>query len=193
MSWLRRYFRPTWTRITGLVVGIGVCLGILVNFPVARTQLENSIDRVSAIVAALVPWIAFAGALFFSFILAGGIVMWEVDRRRAGPEKRRFICLRGALAEAREKLEESMSGFDPLYSQETSAQFQGRLEEVDALVESLADELKQLGIATPPVGNIHQTNEVHKWLKALPRLVGYSSRGDLDAAIRLGESLETDT
>ena len=61
------------------------------------------------------------------------------------------------------------------------------------LVESLADELKQLGIATPPVGNIHQTNEVHKWLKALPRLVGYSSRGDLDAAIRLGESLETDT
>lgn len=160
-------------------------MGILVNFPVARTQLENSLDKVSPIVAALVPWIAFAGALFFSFILVGGIAMWEVDRRRAGPEKRRFICLRGALAESREKLEASMSEYDVFV--ETRAQYQGRLEEVDALVESLADDLNQLGISTPPVGDIHLSENVNMWLVALPRFQALSARGDLDAAKRLGE------
>lgn len=176
-----------------MIAAFAVVLSILVGFDEATERLDTAVEAVSPIVAALIPFGALFGAVFLCGLLAGMGYVYVVDRRDNGPEKRKFESLHDELAEARKKLEESMSGHDPAYPEELYAQYRGRLEEADALVESLAGELKQIGIATPPVGNIHSSDKVEKWLKTLPRLAGFSSRGDLDAAIRFGDSWRSDS
>lgn len=190
MSWLRKYFRPTWARIWATIAGIAVFVSILGGVGDASDRLESAVESVSPIVAALIPLGALFGAVFLCGLLAWMGCVCVVDRRNKGPARRKFTCLHDALAETRQKLEDSITG---RRSGEHLVEFQGRMEEAEALVESLAYELKHLGIETPPVGNLHNSDKGDKWLRTLPRLESFSGRGDLDAAIRLGESLQSDS
>ena len=163
------------------VVGFLFFVGVLADVFGVTDRLDSAIP----VVAAFVPLTALLGTLLFGVLLAERIRWWVRDRRNNGPARRKLLSLHDTIQEARDKLESSMTG--RILGHESNERYQGRVEEVDALIESLAYELKQLGISTPPVGDIHLSDKVNMWLVALPRFVAFSSRGDLDAAVRLGE------
>ena len=188
MSKLRKYLRPTLVKTSALVAGVGLCLGILVNFPIARTQLESAINKVLPIGAALVPWFAFAGALFFGGVLTGGIVLWEVDRRRGGPAKREFMSKHGAI----KQLRESLLALDNPPFGETGLEHASRATEVYTGIEILAFELDRLGIATPEL-LVDQKGDKFTWVRTLARLEGYACSGYLEAAIQFGDFWRPDS
>ena len=171
-----------WPKIAGLLIFVGMLADVF--------GVSEHLGASSKAVAAFAPLVAWVGTASFGTFLAERL-WWRIrDTKAKGPERRRFGCLHEAIAEARNKLETAAFG---RYSDENPWRYEGRLNEADALVESLASELNSLGIATPPVGNIYESEKMQLWLRALPRLESFSGRGDLDAAIRLGESLQSDS
>ena len=185
MATLQMLRQSLWPKIAGLLIFVGMLADVF--------GVSEHLGASSKAVAAFAPLVAWVGTASFGTFLAERLWWWIRDRKSKGPDRRRFRCLHADLSEARKKLEESMTRKSRGYGPEPIDEYEGRKQEADALVESLATELKQLGIATPPVGNIHESDKVQKWLKTLPRLVGNSSRGDLDAAIRLGGSWQSDS
>ena len=87
MSWLRKYFHPTWARIWAAIAGIAVFVSILGGFGDASDRLGSAVEAVSPIVAALIPFGALFGAVFLILLLVGMGYQWVDDLRNDGTQE----------------------------------------------------------------------------------------------------------
>ena len=160
------------------------CVGVLSDI----FGVVDRLDSVLPIVAAFVPLAALAGTLTFGALIIVRVVEWLVDRRKGGPAKR---ALRSKLP-AIKHCKELLLSLDrrPLY--ETDSEYQGRVVNVYTEIEILAYQLKELGISTPPIRDLHHEKK-RKWVSTLARLEGYARSGYLEAAVQYGNFWRPDS
>ena len=182
MSWLRRYFRPTWARIWAIVAAIAVFVSILGGFNDATARLEAAVEAVFPIGAALIPFVALFGIISLSALLVGAGYEWVVDRRNNGPARRKFK----GLHERIDRINDSLASVGTWNSNTDRAiDLDAFFSEVAGEVEVLADELRNQGIQTPTElkPNIQSIDE---WTNYVATLKAYVPDGNYQYAIRLG-------
>lgn len=93
-------WRKLWNILARLptVVGFAVtCLGFLVDFPVAKDGLQDSVSALSPVVGESLPWMAWGGLVICMVVLGMWLYQWIVDRLNDGPSVRRFRALAAKL------------------------------------------------------------------------------------------------
>ena len=158
-----------------------MCLGFLADFPIGRDKLEDSVNAIHPILAALLPYIAVFGVIYGSGLAGRWLFLKSVDFRNDTSSVRKFQALgvrignhkRGLIS----RLEDPLAGyvsFRPFSNASHEAQLTLELE-------FILGQLKQLGIPVPdfmPLKEQHQWQALVTYLATMQQLAknGYLKR-----------------
>ena len=175
-AWTRR---AGW-RLWGAIAALAVCLGLLVDLPEAKSQLEEAVSAVIPIGAALIPYAALFGAIFVGGTLLTATVKWlwdiYLDIRLDRPMRRAFQECYPQIQRCRE-----------LNSEE------GRTIERHVIwvseLKELSGRLHPFGIKTPSLpGKVKIGDAQRRWSIYLARLTVLANHGNLEAARQMNPS-----
>ena len=174
MRWFRSLFSQTWMSF----VVFCVCLGFLADFPIGRDKLENSVNAIHPILAALLPYIAMFGVIYGSGLAGRWLFLKSVDFRNDASSVRKFQALGVRIGNCKRDLishlEDPYLSFRPFSNASHEAQLMGELEFV-------LGQLKQLGIPVPdfmPLKEQYQWQALVTYLATMQQLAknGYLKR-----------------
>lgn len=181
MNRIPKALRTIWAAF----VGLSVCLGFLVNSATGKDQLSDSVGDILPIAAALLPYIAIAGAVGFGLRILVWLIRMAADRLRGGPERRRFKAMKFRISRCRTSTESLIRPESLLMSpQEWNAKHTEVLIEWRKLARSLAS----IGIDVPSV-NVVGLDERNLLTHYLANLEIYSEDGDIQSARLLAHHL----
>ena len=179
---------PTWTSF----VVLSVCLGFFADFPVGRAKLEDGMNAIHPIGAALLPYIAFAGAISGGVQIVLWVVRTGIDLLNDGPSMRKFKALASAIRDCKVDL---ITYLEITYLSSEVFAKTDRETRLTVEVKLLMDQLEALKIPVPDfrtIGNQEQWKFLVAYLASMETL---ASSGNLKHArqSQFGEQVKQPT
>ena len=164
-------------------IGIEVVVqGILQSVPFDNTPLIESINNISPIGAALLPWLLYGISIFYAFVILNYPRKWFIDRNERGPEKRAFSSLYSDIQHCKSQwflYNESFSQYQANQTSQTSAL--SNIVTLISLLDKLRIELRKINIDIPSL-NLSVPQHRLSVVGFLSILEVYASSGDVDRA-----------
>ncbi len=173
MQRLRTHLSPT---LAGLVILV-TSLSFLSDFPAWRSRLEDSANDIFPLGAALLPYIALAGAVYGGGQVAIWMIGKGVDLLRNGPRVREFRALEDPLRKSKRHLIE--------YVETPSSSSLGKVSDRSALIVELnliARQLIELDIQAPDFGYLVNRERSQSWVAYLAAMEELAKGGRLQDA-----------
>lgn len=174
---MRKLASSLWTAF----VAFSVCLGILADFPKGRGVLEEELNNLLPLAAALLPYIAIAGVVYGG----GRIGLWMVSEGiyvlTNGPTIRKFEALAPRLRECRTGL---VNLLDNNYFLES--EYYKRSINIQWMVEIrlVLRQLVRLGIPAPEFKPPGTNGQARFWVGYFVAMERFAANGELDHARR---------
>ena len=173
MQRLRTQLSPT---LAGLVILV-ISLSFLADFPAWRSPLEDSLNDIFPVGAALLPYLALAGVVY----LGGQVSIWMVrkgiDLLRNGPRVRAFRALEDPLGKSKHHLIQ--------YVETPSSSSLGKVSDHSALIVELnliVRQLIELDIQVPDFGYLVNRERSQSWVAYLAAMEELAKGGRLEDA-----------
>lgn len=177
MRLLRKFLSSAWT---GFAI-LAVCVGFIADFPVGRSELEDSVNAIFPVGAASLPYLALGGVIYGGGLIVRWISRTSADLLHGGPSVRRFQSLSRDIGTCNRLLVNHLEGFHP--SSEAYSKT-ARETELNIEINLLLDGLQSLGIPVPDFGQVGNEERLRFLVAYLTAMETLARSGNLKHAQR---------